>query len=398
MSLFRRAMSALRRDGVIGSDAPDAIYLGRYRDPVTNERGARIQMAGSELVVLIGRNRSGKDIGVAMPNALQRRGLSTVWWDTRGEAAAISLPYRRTLGPAWIDNAFGELVNIPGYADLRSDRLNLLKSPFLDPANPLCFDYVCALVEAMIPAEGDRNPFFPMSAQALYGFITKEELTEAKGRRDPSLVRVRMKATEADEFDPVTGELVKGIRAQARRVMAGTDWQSQSLAGDFAGEATDGIRDVVATGAAHTKWALSSAIAENEKSALIDLAQIRACPDFALRLPAAQHGENSRGLSQDDCDSNIAAVVFGAEQGACLSVAERIRGYGSGAGDRQCVRSCSRERCGHSARRSGTKLVHSPNTIKSCGRRSPGRPEQLCCVVALRTSSRPTTSRPEVEK
>jgi len=264
------------REKVIGSKAPDALYVGRYRDPATGKPGAKIQIPGTEPAAIIGRNRSGKDTGITIPNALTRRGLSTVWWDTRGEGAAISLPYRSTLGPAWIDNPFGELVGIPGYADLQSDGVNLLKARDLDPDNPLCFDHVCALIEPMIPAEGDHQPFFPMSGQSLYAAVAMQELKEAKreGGRDPSLVRVRMKGTEADEFEPNTGEPVKGIAAQARRMLAEGDPQICSLIGGFAGKATDGTRDVVATAAAHTKWLLSTAIGENEKLALIDFAQL----------------------------------------------------------------------------------------------------------------------------
>jgi type IV secretion system protein VirD4 len=268
-----------RHGEVIGSAAPDALYLGRYRDPKTGKLGPKIQIPGSESVVICGRNRVGKDTGIAIPNALQRRGLSTAWWDIRGEASAISLPYRRSLGPAWIDNPFGELVSLPGYADLRSNGVNLLKSRDLDPANPLCFDYVCALVEPMIPAEGDHQPFFPMSGQSLYASIAKQELKEAKrDGRDPSLVRVRMKATEADEFDPETGEAIKGIQAQARRMLTEGDPQICSLIGGFAGKDTDAARDVVATGAAHTRWLLSTAITENEKAAQIDFAQLGQIP------------------------------------------------------------------------------------------------------------------------
>src|SRR4051794_18659701 len=111
-------------------------------------------------------------------------------------------PFRRTLGPAWIVNAFNELVSIPGYADLRSDRLNLLKARDLDPANWLCFDRSCGLAEAAIPVQGDNNPFFPMFGQAVWAALTIDELKTAKReKRDPALTKVRLAATEADEFD-----------------------------------------------------------------------------------------------------------------------------------------------------------------------------------------------------
>ena len=63
-------MSAQQCDGAIGVKR-DAIYLGRYRDPVTGQLGPKIQMAGSEAVVIIVGNRVGKDTGIAIPNALR---------------------------------------------------------------------------------------------------------------------------------------------------------------------------------------------------------------------------------------------------------------------------------------------------------------------------------------
>ncbi|HUC10547.1 MAG TPA: type IV secretory system conjugative DNA transfer family protein [Stellaceae bacterium] len=156
-----------------------------------------------------------------------------------------------------------------GYEDLRSDRVNLLSGSDLDPNHPLCFEHVCALVEALIPAENDRNPFFPLKSQELYGGLLKQELKEAeREQRDPSLLRVRLAATEREKL----------LRARVARIMAEGDPQICSLLGDFAGEFSDGIRDVIATGAAYTRWVLSSAVAEDEKSPGIDLAQLGQVP------------------------------------------------------------------------------------------------------------------------
>jgi hypothetical protein len=51
---------------LIGSDAPDAFYLGRYRDEKTGRVvGPKIQMPGNEPIIIIGSNRRGKDAGVS---------------------------------------------------------------------------------------------------------------------------------------------------------------------------------------------------------------------------------------------------------------------------------------------------------------------------------------------
>jgi type IV secretory pathway TraG/TraD family ATPase VirD4 len=207
-----------RRDApIIGAGKPHGRYLGCYRDPVTQARGPEIWLPGHELVNIVGGPRMGKDTGIIIPNALTREGVTDVFMDTRLEAAAITAPYRRTLGPTYMGNPCNELADIPGYEDLRSDRANLLKGPELDPDNPLCFDHLCEVVETIFPHEGDRNnnPFFPLSSQLLYAGLLKAELKTAKReKRDPSFTRVRKQATEADEFDPKTGALTKGLRAR----------------------------------------------------------------------------------------------------------------------------------------------------------------------------------------
>src|SRR5262245_58325430 len=94
-------------EDVIGSDAPDAFYLGRYWDAARQRVGPKIQFPGTEPIVVIGRNRSGKDACIGNYNALRLKGRSLFWFDPRGEAAAICAPYRRTLGPTWVINPDG---------------------------------------------------------------------------------------------------------------------------------------------------------------------------------------------------------------------------------------------------------------------------------------------------
>ena len=283
-------MGWLSRKTVIGAGMPNGVYLGRLYDPKTQKPGPEIWLPWLDLVLIIGRNRSGKDAGILIPNALKREknlSVSEVFVDTRLEAGTICTPYRRSLGPTLVGNAFNEHVNLPGYADLRSDRLNLLKSPAYDPDNRLYFDNVSELAAAMFPSEGDHNPFFPLSSQALWAGLTMAELQEAKREgRDPSLLNIRLAATEADQMDPVTGEPVAGLTARVRRLIDEGDPQICSLLGAFAGKQSDGIRDVIATLAAHTRWNLSKAIADDEKAPRIDLAQLGKEPTtFFFGLP-----------------------------------------------------------------------------------------------------------------
>lgn len=268
-----------RQENIIGGGKPSGMYAGRYRN-LDGSPGPEIWLPWLDPVLIIGRNRVGKDTGLIIPNALMVEGnISQVFQDTRLEAAAIALPYRRTKGPALVGNPFGELVNV--YPDLRSDRVNLLKARELDPDHPLCFEHLCAFVEALIPSEGDHsNPFFPLEGQALWAGLAKANLAASKREgRDPSLLDIRIAATEAEERDEKTGELVKGLRARIRKLIDEGDPQINSLLGGFAAEEqSDGIRDVIATAAAHTRWCLSHAIAADEKNPRIDFARLGETP------------------------------------------------------------------------------------------------------------------------
>ncbi len=263
---------------IIGGGKPSGMYCGCIRNP-DGSRGAEIWLPWLDPVLIIGRNRVGKDTGLIIPNALMCEGkVSLVFQDTRLEAAAIALPYRKTKGPTYIANAFGELVNI--YADLRSDRVNLLKARELDPDHPLCFEHLCAFVEALIPSEGEKNAFFSLEGQALWAGLTKGNLKAAKrAGRDPSLLDIRIAATEADEFDEETGERTKGLRATIRKLIDEGDPQINSMLGGFAAEEqSDGLRDVIATAAAYSRWCLSHAIAADEKDPRIDFARLGETP------------------------------------------------------------------------------------------------------------------------
>ena len=147
-----------RRDPeVIGSDAPDAFYLGRYFDEETGRVGPKLQIPGSEAIIIVGRNRSGKDAGIGNYNGLRLKRQSIVFLDVRGEAAAICAPYRRTLGPTYIINPFGLLTDIPGYEDLKSDGWSALDE--YNALDPFLFERASGIAEAIHKQEGKAGLF-----------------------------------------------------------------------------------------------------------------------------------------------------------------------------------------------------------------------------------------------
>src|SRR5258708_31716456 len=107
---------------------PSAWYLGRYWDKQTQTALDKLLYSSNEPIIAAGRNRSGKDSGLGTYCGLQLVGKSLVYIDPRGETAAITAPYRRTLGPVFCLNPFDILVDDPQfkgkYRDLKSTRYN----------------------------------------------------------------------------------------------------------------------------------------------------------------------------------------------------------------------------------------------------------------------------------
>jgi type IV secretion system protein VirD4 len=257
MSLFRPSQ------GVIGSPALDAFYLGRYRDEQTGKIGPKIQFPGTEPIVIIGRNRSGKDAGIGNYNGLQLEGKSWFVIDPRGEATAICAPYRRKLGPVYIVNPFGVLTNIPGYRDLQSDGFNALVA-LGDPDAPLFFDHSAGLSEALIKIEG-KDPHFDRRSREFVLAHSMNEVVAAKNeQRTPLLANVKAAIGEADERDPATGQLVKGVTVTAARLVESGGPQIANLLGAFTDD-NDEVKSVRATASGQSQWMLSEPMREDER-------------------------------------------------------------------------------------------------------------------------------------
>ena len=255
-----------RRDSVIGSSASDAFYLGRYWDERAGRVGPKMQMPGSEPIIIIGRNRSGKDAGIGNYNGLQLEGRSMFYIDPRGEAGAICGPHRRRLGPVYNVNAFGVLTSrhasyTPGYEDLESDGLNVLRG--LDATSPMLFDDAASFAEAWIRLES-KDPHWSVRARGLITGLTMAEVIDAAVTgRVPTFANIRAVLTEADEVDGKTRMPLKGLVATAQRLVRQGHPQIASLLGGFTvdNEETRGVR---ATADGQTQAMLSQPMREDE--------------------------------------------------------------------------------------------------------------------------------------
>jgi type IV secretion system protein VirD4 len=192
---------------VIGDYAPDALTLGRFVD---RDEGVaeKILYSGDQHVLVFGPNGKGKGTRILMPNLLQMSGSSVVVVDPKGELAAVTAPYRRTLGRVVIINPFGVLTDWPGYQDLRSCGFNPLAA--LDPAKA-SFNVQAALIaDAMITVEG-KDPHWTQSARALIAALVMYVVIEARDQGTvPTMARVRELLCEASD-EPRAGNNFEGL-------------------------------------------------------------------------------------------------------------------------------------------------------------------------------------------
>jgi type IV secretion system protein VirD4 len=273
-----------RRSGVLGATEPGAFYLGRYWDKDRQEVGEKLHYGGAQSIVVIGRNRSGKDARLGNYNGLQLDHKSLIYVDPRGEAAAISAPYRRRLGPVFMLNPFGVLADIPGYEDLRSDGFNPLAA--LDPDSPRFFDDASGIAEALIKVEG-KDPHWSQRARGLaLGFLMDEVKRAKRELRMPSLFDVRTALTEPDVRDPKTDRLVKGLAVTAERLARQGDPQIASLLAGFTAD-NDEVGSVRATADGQTQWLLSKPMRDDMAKGGVDwrLLGDRTCTVYVILPP-----------------------------------------------------------------------------------------------------------------
>jgi type IV secretion system protein VirD4 len=189
---------------VLGSDAADAITLGRYIRETDKEIaiGGKLRYGGPLHVLVFGPNSSGKSTRLMMPNLLELENRSIVVVDPKGELAAVTAPFRRTVGEVVIINPFGVLARRPGYEDLKSDGFNPLLH--LDPDAPSFNSDAALLAEALVKVES-KDPHWDGSAQSLIAAIIMYVCIEAKKSGFvPTLGDVRRllcSAVEDDEDD-----------------------------------------------------------------------------------------------------------------------------------------------------------------------------------------------------
>lgn len=192
---------------VIGDYAPDALTLGRFVDQQAGV-AEKILYSGDQHVLVFGPNGKGKGTRILMPNLLQMSGASLVVVDPKGELAAVTAPYRRTLGRVVVINPFGVLTDWPGYEDLESCGFNPLGR--LDADSPALNVEAALFADAVVTMES-KDPHWSNSAKALLSALVMQVVIEAREQGiEPTMARVRELLCEPSQ-EPNEGNGYQGI-------------------------------------------------------------------------------------------------------------------------------------------------------------------------------------------
>ena len=235
---------------VLGSTAPDALNIGRLVEPVYGVTN-RMRYGGTLHSLVFGPNGKGKGTRILMPNLLQMSGASLVVVDPKGELAAVTAPFRRTLGRVVIINPFGVLTDLPGYGDLTSCGYNPLA--ILDPDSPAFSTQASMLADALVTVEG-KDPHWSTSARALIAALLMYTVIEAReAGRVPTMTRFRELLCEAsDEAHAGNDFEGAGIPKRAAGMMSSSHVGLRNKAAQFT-EWNNEIRSICSTARIQTE-------------------------------------------------------------------------------------------------------------------------------------------------
>jgi type IV secretion system protein VirD4 len=275
---------------VTGKD--EGIVLGRHYDEATQEAGDLITYKGERHLLLFGPNGTGKGTRFLIPNLLTIKDRSVVVVDPKGELAAVTADYRRTVSEVIMLNPFDVL-------GLGSAGFNPLAA--LDPQSPYFYDDAAALGEALIRMES-KDPHWSESAQGLMvALVMWEKLLHGD---NANLENVRELLTEPERVETYIGEngkpherIVGGLRYTATQMAIEGGYEIASLASRFAGRETNELASIRSTGDTQTRWLLSKPMRDDLKKPGVDFRKLKDKPTtIYVILPAERMRTHSTWL------------------------------------------------------------------------------------------------------
>src|SRR4051812_1266979 len=134
-------------------------------------------------VTVFGPTGSGKGVCLEIPWLLRLMGLSIISIDPKGQNAAVTARWRKTVS----DVVFLNPLNVQSLGSMGFNPLARL-----DPDSPYFFEHASAIAEALIRIAESKDPFFDISARNLVLALIMWEVKRAKVEgRIPLLKNVR---------------------------------------------------------------------------------------------------------------------------------------------------------------------------------------------------------------
>ena len=270
----------------------EGIVLGRHYDEAAQSAGDAISYKGERHLLLFGPNGTGKGTRFLIPNLLTIKDRSIVVVDPKGELAAVTADYRRTVSEVIMLNPFDVL-------GLGSAGFNPLAA--LDPQSPYFYDDAAALGEALIRMVS-KDPHWSESAQGLMvALVMWEKLLHGD---NANLENVRELLTEPERVETYTGEngkpherIVGGLRYTATQMAIDGGYEIASLASRFAGRETNELASIRSTGDTQTRWLLSKPMRDDLKKPGVDFRKLKDKPTtIYVILPAERMRTHSTWL------------------------------------------------------------------------------------------------------
>lgn len=207
----------------------DGIVLGQMN-------GKLIRLTGQQFVILAAPTRSGKGVGVVIPNLLDYR-ESAVVLDIKQENFDLTSGWRKSIGhEVFLFNPFAE--------DRRTHRWNALTYVSKDPAFRV--SDLQAISAMLYPDGDDKDKFWTSQARNAFLAFTLYLFEEADAEKDPDKVKVptlggvlRLVSGDGGELKPYLQKLTEApfISDQTRTAFAGllsqADVTFASIIGSF---------------------------------------------------------------------------------------------------------------------------------------------------------------------